>query len=134
VSERVCKGCGVPLPPKTWQGLDRVWCSERCRREQYAGTCIDCGARTNGHDGPGKASTRCIPCANRHIRARGDRADMVRARAKRERIEAMWNQGMLLREIASEMGYSMGYLAAEMNTMRRAGYRVPHRYKRKAAA
>jgi hypothetical protein len=62
VSERVCKGCGEPLAPKTWQGRDRVWCSERCRKQQYGGTCIDCGAPTDGSNGRPGAPDRCFDC------------------------------------------------------------------------
>lgn len=44
------------------------WCSDPdgtkrdARRAGYAGTCIDCGAPTDGSDGPGKASQRCSAC------------------------------------------------------------------------
>lgn len=57
--------CSNELPPNNGPGRKRVWCSDRCRRKQYAGTCVDCGALTNGHNGPGKASVRCVPCSNR---------------------------------------------------------------------
>jgi hypothetical protein len=125
MTERVCNGCGGSLP--TMHG-NRKFCSEHCRRKQYAGKCIDCGVATNGHDGPGKASDRCVTCANRHIIDIG-RADMARARAKRERVQRLWAEGLLMREIAAEMGWSMGYLACEMNRMRKAGYDMPHRYR-----
>jgi hypothetical protein len=66
MSERVCKGCGEPLPPKTWQGRDQVWCSDRCRKAQYDLTCVKCGGRVSGTD-PGKMANRdepvCIRCA-----------------------------------------------------------------------
>lgn len=32
------------------------------KRARYAGVCVDCGAPTDGSDGPGKASARCIEC------------------------------------------------------------------------
>jgi hypothetical protein len=38
----------------------------RARKDSYRGACIDCGAPTNGADGPGKASPRCNPCATKH--------------------------------------------------------------------
>jgi hypothetical protein len=64
-----CAGCGDPLPPQTI-GRRRKWCSERCRRDTlYSGTCVDCGARTNGNDGPGKAAERCRPCRHEFERA-----------------------------------------------------------------
>lgn len=33
------------------------------RKQQYGGTCVDCGAPTNGYNGPAKAGTRCAGCA-----------------------------------------------------------------------
>lgn len=41
----------------------------RARKQGYAGTCIDCGAPTNGYDGPGRASKRCVPCNGKHTYA-----------------------------------------------------------------
>jgi hypothetical protein len=61
MTEQRCKGCRRPLPPQT-RGRFRVWCSEKCRKGQYAGTCADCGGPTNGYDGPGKAGERCAEC------------------------------------------------------------------------
>jgi hypothetical protein len=59
-----CQGCAVDLPPKKWKGPDRKWCSNRCRKQTlYSGTCRECGARTNGSDGPGTASDLCCHCA-----------------------------------------------------------------------
>ena len=62
-SGRFCQGCGAGLPEPKKPGPPRKWCSERCRKSQYAGQCVDCGRLTNGYDGPGKASERCVPCA-----------------------------------------------------------------------
>jgi hypothetical protein len=59
VSERACKGCGGALP--TSHG-SRKWCSEACRKAQYGGACIDCGARTDGSNGVSKAPDRCLRC------------------------------------------------------------------------
>lgn len=42
-------------------GREREWCSERCRKAQYAGTCVDCGAPTSGSEGR-RAEPRCPPC------------------------------------------------------------------------
>jgi hypothetical protein len=125
VSERVCEACGGPLPTSH---PNRRYCSEHCRRAQYDGVCVDCGARTDGHDGPGKASLRCVPCANRHSIEAG-RADMKRVRLRRERIEELWAEGLLMRQIAAEMNWSMDHLAIELHRMRRAGYDLPYRRK-----
>lgn len=60
-----CAGCQAELPPSK-----RKWCSERCRKSQYAGQCLNCGKATNGSDGRGKrASTRCQECATEHAKA-----------------------------------------------------------------
>ena len=32
------------------------------RRKRYSGVCVDCGATTNGSNGPGKAPERCFSC------------------------------------------------------------------------
>lgn len=61
---QVCQGCGTALPPQTWQGRARIWCSDKCRKTQYAGECIDCGKKLNGSDGRGpNAAKRCVQCA-----------------------------------------------------------------------
>jgi DNA-binding CsgD family transcriptional regulator len=69
MSERVCKGCGTALPPKTWQGRDRVWCSERCRKRQYDLTCVECGGRVDGTTPskiPNLDEPVCASCAAGH--------------------------------------------------------------------
>jgi hypothetical protein len=128
MTERVCQACGGPLP--TSHG-NRKFCSERCRREQYCGACIDCGARTNRHNGsrhngPTGAAERCIPCANRHAIEIG-RADMRRAHENRLRVVEMWAGGLSMRDIAAVMGWSAHHLGVEMHRMRKLGYDLPHR-------
>lgn len=72
VRQGACLGCGAELPPKTWNGRDRKWCSERCRKQTlYSGTCVDCGEPTNGYAGIGKAGERCKKC--RHAKEHADR-------------------------------------------------------------
>lgn len=63
-----CHGCDTELPPKTWKGRDRKWCSDRCRKQtMYARFCVDCGKQLNGSDGNGpKAAIRCVKCAATH--------------------------------------------------------------------
>jgi hypothetical protein len=69
MTERVCKGCGTPLPPKTWKGRDQVWCSDRCRKAQYDLVCVECGGRVSGTD-PGRIPNLdepvCANCAGGH--------------------------------------------------------------------
>jgi hypothetical protein len=55
---RACKGCGIEL---VIAAPNRKWCSEQCRKSQYAHPCQDCGApRTNGSD---PNVRRCLACA-----------------------------------------------------------------------
>lgn len=61
MSDLRCHGCGDPL---TYAGFGREpkWCSERCRKAQYGGTCEECGGPTYGGDGREKAPTHCRLC------------------------------------------------------------------------
>jgi len=63
-----CQGCGA-MGVQTTRARLRKWCSESCRkRTLYGGTCVDCGAPTNGSDGRGPdAPKRCIPCNAGHL-------------------------------------------------------------------
>lgn len=126
MTERVCQTCGTVLVNP--QGR-RAYCSERCRREKYAGTCVDCGARTNGYAGPGRAHERCVKCANRLICESGQRADMVRARVRADRIVELWEAGTPVKVIAREMGHKTPTgVSSELNRLRNAG-RIGYRYK-----
>lgn len=63
ITDGKCEGCGTPFPPYSSRGRRRKWCSGRCRKQTlYSGQCIDCGAPTNGYDGPALASERCVAC------------------------------------------------------------------------
>lgn len=64
MTETLCEGCETPIAQPRFGR--RKWCSDRCRKATlYGGTCIDCGARTDGSNGPGGAPERCIVCAGR---------------------------------------------------------------------
>lgn len=43
------------------------------RKDSYHGTCVGCGKRTNGHDGPGRAPSLCVRCTGAAIRTTGER-------------------------------------------------------------
>lgn len=93
---RTCKGCGVELPPKTWQGRDRMWCSERCRKSQYAGACVECGGPTDGtvpgrYPGRG-APERCRTCTE------------LRNLERNEEIIKLWEDGWVELDIADKLG------------------------------
>lgn len=63
---RTCEGCGGPLAPNIAPGKPRKWCSDRCRKRQYAGECVDCGGVTNANGSAGIiAAPRCSPCSHR---------------------------------------------------------------------
>jgi hypothetical protein len=61
-----CKGCGTELPPKTYKGRDRIWCSQRCRRLHYARKCIDCGGPCNVDGRTTHPNVRCAACHLQH--------------------------------------------------------------------
>ena len=54
---------------------------QRANRERYGGTCIDCGARTDGSNGRAAAPTRCLRCRSRyqHENARWTRDVIIEA-------------------------------------------------------
>lgn len=62
--------CDNDLPTEPPSPRERKWCSGRCRKTQYASSCVDCGAPTSGSEGR-KATPLCLTCAN--VRS-GDRA------------------------------------------------------------
>jgi hypothetical protein len=56
-----CATCNGPLPARK-PGRPRKFCSEWCRKAQYAGTCDTCGGPTDGTT-PGRGvATRCAEC------------------------------------------------------------------------
>ncbi len=68
------RGCTKPLPPKTWGGLPRKYCSESCRKRaasqrrnsgRYSNWMDQC---VNGHDW-NEANTYIRPNGKRHCRA-----------------------------------------------------------------
>lgn len=60
-----CQGCGEPLPPQSYRGRKRKWCSDFCRRHtSYSRPCADCGKPT--YSGDANPPERCVPCTARH--------------------------------------------------------------------
>lgn len=58
-------GCTNELEPNRAPGRERKWCSDKCRRAQYAQPCVDCGTLTkNGSDGRVPVP-RCVACGTR---------------------------------------------------------------------
>lgn len=59
-----CEVCGGEFQ-RGKAGVVPRFCSDKCRKRSYGGTCVECGAATNGHDGIGQAPDHCSPCANK---------------------------------------------------------------------
>jgi hypothetical protein len=126
-SDFPCRGCGV-LIHKNWRGPDPKWCSERCRKEQYAGRCIDCGARTSGSDGHGpNAPKRCVACAVPIIAAERARRQREEAEPERQRLVARFNDGVTLSALADEFGCSLEAIKGRIFHLRSQGYDLPYR-------
>jgi DNA-binding CsgD family transcriptional regulator len=86
-------------------------------RAHYRGTCEHC-------EGPVGRQRRdrerlCRLCWVEQERRR------VHARA--ERIVAWWAEGRTLAEIGKRLGWSQGYVGAEMHRLRAKGYDLPYR-------
>ena len=62
-----CLGCGELI--KQPRSGRRKWCSERCRKQQYAGRCRTCGAKTNGSNGSARAASECLGCRSARLHA-----------------------------------------------------------------
>lgn len=103
---RVCV-CGNELPPS-----GRKWCSERCRKTQYRGGCMDCGGPTSG-------AARCKSCG----RAYQQVTRAAQARARRAQIESLWAEGLTANEIAVRIGVRTLNISGE----RARGLNLPHR-------
>lgn len=59
-----CESCGVLM---TGVRGNRKFCSERCRKDQYRGECVDCGGKTDGTaSGAKRPAIRCRVCAARY--------------------------------------------------------------------
>ena len=118
-----CGTCGTPLPPIKHGA--RKWCSERCRKEQYAKACSDCGTRIDGTT-PGKSKGRCHSCASK-AKNYSQRPQSVTARERGARIVAMWGNGDTMGEIARALQTTSGSLGVAMVRMRQDGYDLPYR-------
>lgn len=106
---RLCEGCGGELPT---QHGNRKWCSEKCRRNQYAGTCQVCGVATTGCDGPGLAPDICQGCW------------ATRFSERTERIIAAWNRWEPAWLIAEREGISETNVLSIVDQRRQAGQHV----------
>jgi hypothetical protein len=118
-----CQGCGVPIPPSKTR--PRKWCSEKCRKGQYASKCIDCGATVNANGSAGtQPPDRCIACTSKLT---GE------ARRKYEQMDAIaeaYLAGVSYRDIAFRFGVQEDTVHVTLWRMRNwYGYDLPHRYR-----
>lgn len=95
---------GRAINPERARELDR-----RYKLEQRA-ECPRCSSKMSPRSSP------CEACG----------ADEVDRRARK--IEHWWSEGLLLREIAANLNWSLGHLSGEMHRYRELGYRLPYRY------
>lgn len=117
-----CLGCGTAIAQPDYGA--RKWCSDRCRKTQYAGACIDCDATLNGSDGRGpNASKRCPSCQLVIARA----VNSERRQCTDQRVADLYRSGLSLRSIAAEIGSTVNSVATRMVRMRSEGWELPYR-------
>ena len=127
MTETHCAGCGKQLPPPKPHAHRLKWCSDRCRKAQYAGACIDCGSPTHGGDGRNgkKVAVRCRACST--VRTAAMSAE--RGRVTQSRVEELWAQGLTATRIAEILGWKMKNPGSHISMLRtERGYNLPHRY------
>lgn len=100
---------------------------QRARKDSYRGTCIDCGAPTNGSAGPSKAPQRCQSCNGKVTGAAATARGRAKAEPRRQRIVAMWHEGCTLREIADALGTTPESIGVTVVKLRREGWDLPYR-------
>lgn len=111
--------CAAPLAPSRGN-RPRKWCSEACRRTQYAGTCVDCGGPTDGSEGRARAPERCASCAHDFLYAE-----------RNARIFRWWEEGVHTSLIAAREGMTETAVQSLVNTHRlRNGVPLPLRRRR----
>ena len=56
-----CQTCGIDVTVALRGGRVPRFCGDRCRKDSYAGECVDCGAKLSGSDGRGpNRPERCV--------------------------------------------------------------------------
>jgi transposase len=101
---------------------------QRQRREGYRGTCIDCGAPTDGSRGPSSPVERCRACNNAIVLPIGAALNHERAKPRYERLAVRWREGATTAELAAEEGVAIGTIHSILHHMRAQGYDLPYRY------
>lgn len=109
-----CPNCGDPLPPQRGPGQQRKWCSDYCRKQQYAtGNCIACGKRLpyHGRAAPSEGR-RCADC------------EQSRNVERNRQIVAAWNEGQPEWYIAEQQGLTPGQVRGCVQQVRKRGEHV----------
>ena len=136
----LCANCGT-RPPRMRGLCSRCYSRERRQnpdraerdRESARAWKARNRERTRAYDRDYYATHRdvCSVCGgDRVIGGAGDvcascLADQVRQR--RERTVELWRDGVTLREIADQLGWTVGHLAGEIHRMRETGWDLPFR-------
>lgn len=95
--------------------------TDRERSKRMRTVCDTCGRpRGIGSASSGNAPRQCRSCVE------------AAAEARRERLTAMYDAGLPLRDMAAQLGTSKGAVAVELNRLRKAG-RIGYRAGRAAA-
>jgi hypothetical protein len=103
---------------KRRRAAKREWEREWLASDVSRVKCSQCGQLCGaGSAKPSKTPAICASCIH-------DEYDR-----KARCVERLWNEGKTYPEIASEMGWSKGHLAREMDRYREDGYDLPYRYK-----
>lgn len=124
---RPCIQCGEEFQPT--HGKQEA-CSEECARKRHSARkrlsadahrayCPDCGDPLAAGS-EWKGWIRCKDCCLAHEKARTEE--------KWARIEALWADGLSMREIAKELGTTPATIGVTINGMRHAGRSVPYRH------
>lgn len=91
-----------------------AWAHEHDRE-----TCPNCGGRM-GVGSKRKHTRLCESCRRS--------AERTRVHKRRERIQALWNDGRAIREVAAVLDSTPGSIQVELVRMRKEGWYVPCRY------
>lgn len=127
VYDRKCATCGEPFEPEHGKELT---CSPECWR-----VAEDARKRAWDRAHPKAHKTECPQCGGEMERATARRSGICQACHEDEvdrrarQIERWWAEGLLLKEIASRLGWSLGHIAQEFDRLRAKGYNLPHRYR-----
>jgi transcriptional regulator with XRE-family HTH domain len=92
----------------------------RARKNSYRGACEQCGAPTDGSNGPGKAPKLCLACSSD---AHAERMRTAWAEHKAT-VERAWAEGKTCREMCELFGWKHKHHIA---ILRSRGYDLPYR-------